>query len=343
MSLENGTASQRSKGARTEAPTGGGNGGNTPDNTMVVDKSELSQLLDGKFETAAKRSENHIDTSIKGLRDEIESLDKKHDKKHADTASALSALEQKINSAVDSFTSIAATNATAMQSTADAAVLSARAAIPHGVGGLPFGFQPPQEDGYTRAPIPTRLKLFATEAITLDAAKLGAKAMCDKAGIAATDYTVEPLGNPGLTKLFAIDFTGDTKTAALRAKKSRECLRNDDGSWMQLMVTTPAGATTQAYVNADKSPKIERVEKLSKILLKICANEYKDKKFFVDRATGTIKCGWTPIAIIAAPTSSEISLKWNNGGILSTGIDKALVKDAFDLATGSAANVEWSS
>ena len=79
------------------------------------------------------------------------------------------------------------------------------------------------------------------------------------------------------------------------------------------------------------------------MILKICANEYQDKKLFVDRATGTIKCGWTPIAIIAVPTSSEISLKWNNGGISNTGIDKALIKTAFDLATGSAANVEWSS
>ena len=89
-------------------------------------------------------------------------------------------------------------------------------------------------------------------------------------------------------------------------------------------------------------PKLN-VEKLSKLLLKICANEYLDQKFFVDRATGTIKCGWTPIAIVAAPTSSEISLKWNNGGIDKTGIDKALINNAFDLATGSAANVEWSS
>ena len=77
-------------------------------------------------------------------------------------------------------------------------------------------------------------------------------------------------------------------------------------------------------------------------MLKNCANEYLDKKLFVDRATGTIKCGWTPIANIAAPTSSEISLKWNNGGIVKAGIDKAIIKTAFDLATGSAANVEWS-
>ena len=104
----------------------------------------------------------------------------------------------------------------------------------------------------------------------------------------------------------------------------------------------PSGGTIQAYINADKSPKVERVEKLSRNILKICANEYQDKKFCVDRATGTIKCGWTPIANIAAPTSSEISLKLNNGGIDKTGIDKALIKNAFDLATGSGANVEWS-
>ena len=64
---------------------------------------------------------------------------------------------------------------------------------------------------------------------------------------------------------------------------------------------------------------------------------------FVDRATGTIKCGWTPIAIVAAPSSAEISLKWNNGGIDKSGINKDVLKNVFDLATGGSANVEWSS
>ena len=78
MSIEHDSAAtQKTKGARTEAPCGNGITGNIPPNSMVVDTGVLSQLLDGKFETAAKRSENHIDTSIKGLRDEIETLDKK--------------------------------------------------------------------------------------------------------------------------------------------------------------------------------------------------------------------------------------------------------------------------
>ena len=102
--------------------------------------------------------------------------------------------------------------------------------------------------------------------------------MCDKAGIDEADYEVEALGNRGLSRFFAIDFKGDPQTAALRAKKSRGCLRSDDGSWMQVKIPTPSGETTQAYINADKSPKVERVEKLANLLLKISANEYQDKK-----------------------------------------------------------------
>ena len=128
----------------------------------------------------------------------------------------------------------------------------------------------------------------------------------------------------------------------LRAKKARESLRNSDGSWLELVVPTPTGDNTKAYINADKSPKVERVEKLSKILFKICQSEIADI-FFLDRATGTIKCGWTPIAIVAAPNSAEISFKWNNGGIAKAGITKDVFKNAFDLATGGSANVEWSS
>ena len=61
------------------------------------------------------------------------------------------------------------------------------------------------------------------------------------------------------------------------------------------------------------------------------------------RATGTLKFGWTPIASIAVPNSSEISLQWNNKGLAKTGLDKAPIQEAFDNATGGAANVEWSS
>ena len=71
-----------------------------------------------------------------------------------------------------------------------------------------FAFQPPPEDPYNRAPLPARLKLFAADPITLASATKGAKAMCDQAGIKESDYTVTPLGNPGLSRLFAIDFVG---------------------------------------------------------------------------------------------------------------------------------------
>ena len=272
-------------------------------------------------------------------------MDAKHDKKHSDTANAITALETKLNAAVESFTNIAATNATTMQETADAAVLSARAAAtPHGVGNLPFSFAAPPEDGYHRAPKASRLKLFAEDPITIEAAYLGAKAMCDKANIKPTDYVVKPLGNPGLSRLFSIDFIGEIdSTNNMRAKKARECLRNPDGSWVQVVVTTPTGTNTKAYINAHKSPKVERVAKLSEILLKICQFEFTDKKFFLNRATGTIKCGWTPIAIVSTPSSAEISLKWNNGGITKSGIDKAVLNDSSDLTTGGSANVEWSS
>ena len=197
-----GSDSPRSKNPRTAGIKDdgtNGDGGSMPSGTITVAKSELSLLLDTKFETAAKRSENHLDTAIKSVRDEMQTMDAKHDTKHADTANAITALETKLNAAVASFTNIAATNATTTQETAEAAVLSARAAVPHGVGNLPFAFAAPPEDGYHRAPMPSRLKLFAADPITIEAAQLGAKAMCDKAGIKPTDYVVKPLGNPGLS------------------------------------------------------------------------------------------------------------------------------------------------
>ena len=252
-----------------------------PSGIITVAKSELSLLLVAKFETVAKRSENHLVIAIKSVRDEMQTMDAKHNTKHADTAKAITALESKLNVAVESFTNIAASNATTLHETAEAAVLSARAAMPQGVGNLPFAFAAPPEDGYHRAPLPDRLKLFAADPITLEAVQLGAKAMCDKAGISQTNYVVKPLGNPGLSRLFAIDFIGsDDSTNKMRAKKARECLRNPNGSWEQMLVTTPTGTDTKAYIDADKSPKVERVEKLSKILFQKLPTKKIRQKFF---------------------------------------------------------------
>ena len=310
-------------------------------NLITVDANQLSFLLDQKFETAATRSENHIDTSIKGLREELENIDSKHDKKHIATNEALAKLEAKINNAVDSFTTIAATSASNMQATADAAIFSATTRL----RAEPTVDPPVAPDsGFNRAPDPARLKLFAMLPTTTALAAKGAYAICDKANIDRKDYTITALGNPALSRAFAIDFTGgDAKTNAARARKAKACLRGADGNWLELTLPTPADGDTKAYINFDKNPKTERIEKLSKILFKIAEAQNPDKKFFMDRATGTLKLGWTPIASISAPTAAETTLKWNNAGVAKAGIDKKAIKEAFDTATGDSVNVEWSS
>ena len=322
---------------------GGGGGGNGSSNNL----SELSKLLDSKFEVAAKRSEQHISGQISGLREEMSTMDQKHDKKHAEANAAISALETKINDAVQSFTAIAASNATAMQQSADAAITSARAFTPSPPDGPPPGGGPTGDaelDPYNRRPIPFRLKLFATLPINLESATLGAKAMCDKAGIPESAYNVSPLGLPGLGRLFAIDFvSGDDRTNSLRADKARTSLRNTDGTWAELMVATPADGNTKAYINKDKGPRAERVEKLTKILFNICKTQFPQKRFFMDRNSGTIKCDWTPIAAISAPSSAEFRLRWNRAGLTQAGIEMEPLATAFGSATGGAANVEWSS
>jgi hypothetical protein len=319
---------------------GGGGGGG-------LGLSDLSKLLDSKFEVAAKRSETHISGQISGLREEMSTMDQKHDKKHAEANAAISALETKINDAVQSFTAIAATNATAMQQSADAAINSARSYTSAPPDGPPPGGGPAVDaelDPYNRRPIPSRLKLFATLPITVESATLGAKAMCDKADIPESAYKVSPLGLPGLGKLYAIDFvSGDDKTNSLRADKARLSLRNADGTWAELLVATPADGNCKAYINKDKGPRAERVEKLTKILFNICKTQFPQKRFFMDRNSGTIKCDWTPIASIAAPTSAEFRLRWNRAGLSQAGIEMEPLATAFGSATGGAANVEWSS
>ena len=47
------------------------------------------------------------------------------------------------------------------------------------------------------------------------------------------------------------------------------------------------------------------------------------------------------IASISVPPASEISVEWNSGGLAKAGLNKAVIKDAFDTAAGGPANVEW--
>ena len=268
-------------------------------NTINVDTNQLSFLLDQKFETAAKRSENHIDTSIKGLREEMENIDSKHDKKHTATNEALAKLEEKINIAVESFTNIAATSASSMQATADAAIFSATTRL----RAEPTIDHPVAPDtGYNRAPDPARLKLFAMLPTTTAFATKGAQAMCDKADIDRKDYTILPLGNPALTRTFAIDFAGgDAKTNAARARKAKACLRDADGNWLELTVPTPADGDSKAYINFDKNPKTERVEKLSKILFKIAESQNPDNIFFYGPCNRDPQTGVDPYCLYYRP------------------------------------------
>ena len=64
-----GSDSPRSKGPRLDGLPG--DGGSLPTGSITIAKSELSLLLDTKFETAAQRSESHTDTAIKSIRNRL--------------------------------------------------------------------------------------------------------------------------------------------------------------------------------------------------------------------------------------------------------------------------------
>ena len=149
-----------------------------------MDTNQLSFLLDQKFETAAKRSENHIDTSIKGLREEMENIESKHDKKHTATNEALAKLESKINNAVESFIITAASSASNSRCHN---ILCHYQIAAEPTLDLPVA----PDSGYNSAPDPARLKLFAMLPTTTAFATKGAQAMCDKADI--TERTIPSL------------------------------------------------------------------------------------------------------------------------------------------------------
>ncbi len=74
-------------------------------------------------------------------------------------------------------------------------------------------------------------------------------ALCAAAQIDAADY--EFSGPQTLGQRFSLAFRGEPGLAARRAKKVQQSLRNADGTWSRIQITSPSGDPIDAYIGPE--------------------------------------------------------------------------------------------
>ena len=78
-------------------------------------------------------------------------------------------------------------------------------------------------------------------------------------------------------------------------EQARLALRNSSGKYKELCVAKPDGGTTRIYINPDKNPRMQKLERETKRMGKIFHDLYAPIKFHANRIDGEISKGWTPI------------------------------------------------
>jgi len=128
-------------------------------------------------------------------------------------------------------------------------------------------------------------------------------------------------------KDFIIKFTGMASTAARRAGKTIGMLRHPDGSWRDLVATTPENEDARVYVDVDKSPKQLAKERIAKKVHAACKDIYKDKEFYLQKADGKITSAYQIVAQIVVDSKDEWRVNFNTVMLRTLGLDRDQIMD----------------
>ena len=105
---------------------------------------------------------------------------------------------------------------------------------------------------------PTILRINAASLVAKSAVRKIVDGMCSDAGI---DFEHVSLRGADLGKRFTAAFAGDAATAARRATKCNETLREASGEWKKLATTTPGGDSVKIFVSKDEATAAIRCRK----------------------------------------------------------------------------------
>ena len=126
-------------------------------------------------------------------------------------------------------------------------------------------------------------------------------------------------------------------------EQARLALRNSSGKYKELCVAKPDGGTTRIYINPDKNPRMQKLERETKRMGKIFHDLYAPTKFHANRIDGEISKGWTPILKLeVAEGEVPTKVRWNLAALAETNVVKEDVVAKFTSTARGQVRVDWS-
>ena len=122
-----------------------------------------------------------------------------------------------------------------------------------------------------------------------------------------------------------------------------ENLRRPDGSWVQLEVTLPTGATAPVYNSIDKNKQQSQRERFGKVLHR-AIQAVTDLPVHCVRRDGICTINWTEVAKAIPQEDGSCVLHFNGDAVKKHNLDREEIKKRFSELTSSrpASSVQWS-
>jgi hypothetical protein len=153
-------------------------------------------------------------------------------------------------------------------------------------------------------------------------------ALCAAAKIEAADY--EFSGPPTLGQRFSLAFRGEPGLAARRAKKVQQSLRNADGSWSRITLTSPAGDPIEVFIGPDKTRATLTKERGTKAIGKLLREDYPDTTFTTVKRENGVAIEWALLVHVTLATGSrQPTLVWNTALAVQKDIDTDAIDTKF--------------
>ena len=147
-----------------------------------------------------------------------------------------------------------------------------------------------------------------------------------EANLSEADICVS--GN-SLDDRFEIQFSGDTRIAAVKCLQFYESLQLGRGKWKPQLATNDTGTDIQFYIAPDKNPCQMRKEILCKHLKGILEGLAIDTTFFVKKATGSIYADKRVVVSVVITGPESARLNWCQAKRIDLGIDQGAAELAF--------------
>jgi len=201
-----------------------------------------------------------------------------------------------------------------------------------GVVGSPAFQQPVENDvttpAFTRKTNPTKLfsNMHGKEKVSKRNFTKSIVNLALEANLSEADFCVS--GN-SLDDRFDIQFSGESRIAAVKCLQFYESLQLGRGKWKPQFATNDTGTDIQFYIAPDKNPCQMRKEILCKHLKGILENLAIDKTFFVKKATGSIYADKRVVVSVVITGPESARLDWCHAKRIDLGIDQGAAELSF--------------